>query len=209
MGARHIDSNGGSSAASDGPGSASAPLDSVRLEGLLARVAGGEREALATVYDATAPRVFGLAIGILGDRSRAEMVTEETYLQVWQEAPRFDEERQGAISWILAIAHGRATDRARGALPGSRGRDSRPTASLRGGLRRRDGGAGRASPESGRVRRALERLTPAQRESLELAYLGGLTRSEVARLTRTSDEVATSVIRDGLIRLLDLFDGEE
>ena len=172
-------------------------------------MAAGDDDAFAALYDETASRVFGLALSILRDRAQAETVTEETYRQIRREAARFDAGRTGAIPWILTIAHGNATLRAQLPLSGTRRTGRRLSASTRGRVRACDTEAGELSYEDGRVRRALGRLTPVQRESLELAYLGGHTRSEVADLTRTSDELASSAIRDGLLRLRDLLNGDE
>ncbi len=185
------------------PPSARAP----RLEELLSRAAGGDQEAFAELYDETAPRVFGLALRVLGEPAPAEAVTVETYLHIWRECARFDVDRHTAIAWILAVAHANATARARALPAPRRGIRRLSHSSGRATARARSTGAGEPAREAGRVHRALGRLTPVQRESLEMAYFGGHTRSEVAGLTRTSEDAAASAIRDGLAQLIRLVDG--
>ncbi len=54
-----------------------------------------------------------------------------------------------------------------------------------------------------RVRRALERLSPLQREAVELAWFGGHTYREVAVLLDVAEGTVKTRIRDGMIRLRD------
>lgn len=58
--------------------------------GLMVRVAQGDVGAFTSLYDATAPRIFGLACRILRNRSMAEEVTQEVMLELWSTASRFD-----------------------------------------------------------------------------------------------------------------------
>ena len=178
------------------------------LASLLTRVAAGDEVAFAALYDATASRVFGLALTLLGDGTQAELVTEDTYRQVWREAALRDVGCR-ALPWILAMAHEKATSRARQTLPGSRRRGVSLSASVSG--RGQGGSLGEEQPPSAarRVRQAVERLAPTQREHLALAYFGGHTCPEVAAPTGTSQEAASSSIRDGLLRLRSLMNGEE
>ena len=81
------------------------------LAALLARVARGDMNALATVYDQTVPAVYGLVLRILGDRSAAEEVTADVFVQVWQRAVDYDPRRGPALPWLLLIARSRALDR--------------------------------------------------------------------------------------------------
>jgi len=51
------------------------------------------RQNLAALYGGTASLVHGLALRILSDRSTAEEVIADVYLQVWRQAVRFGTSR--------------------------------------------------------------------------------------------------------------------
>jgi RNA polymerase sigma-70 factor (ECF subfamily) len=56
---------------------------------LLAASARGDRAALARLYDRHAPWLLGLGTRLLGDRTAAEEVLHELFLELWQDARRF------------------------------------------------------------------------------------------------------------------------
>jgi hypothetical protein len=58
----------------------------VSVDGLLARVAHGDAEAFAAIYDQVADAVHGLMRRIVGDQSRAEQLTAEALVEVWRSA---------------------------------------------------------------------------------------------------------------------------
>lgn len=183
-------------------GAASSPSDSADLAALLRRSARGDEAAFAALYDAMAPRVYGLLLRVVRDPAQAEEVTQETFLEIWRMASRFDPSRGSAVAWMLTITHRKGVDRVRSAEAASR-RDAtyhRETPTTEHDVTAE---AATASLEAGRVRQALETLTPTQREAVELAYLGGYTHTEVATMLDLPLGTAKTRIRDGLIRLRD------
>jgi RNA polymerase sigma-70 factor (ECF subfamily) len=172
------------------------------LADLLRRSARGDEAAFAELYDATARRLFGLVLRIVRDHAMSEEVTQEVYLDVWRHCARFDPDRGSAMSWLLTIAHRTAVDRVR-ASEASRRRDDAHAAATHNVDFDTTAESAQASLEAQRVRRALTTLTDAQRSAVELAYLGGYTHSEVARLLDLPLGTAKTRIRDGLIRLRD------
>jgi len=169
---------------------------------LLRRSARGDEAAFAALYDATAPRVYGLVLRVLRDPAQAEEVAQESFLEIWRTATRYDAARGSALSWMLTIAHRRAVDRVRSAEAASR-RDVTYEERNRQVAHDSTAETAHAALEARRVRTALTELTQVQREAVELAYLGGYTHTEVAGILDLPVGTAKTRIRDGLIRLRD------
>ncbi|EMY33431.1 RNA polymerase sigma factor SigK [Arthrobacter crystallopoietes BAB-32] len=171
-------------------------------EDLVRRVALGDEAAFEDLYDAVSPQVFGLIRRVVRDPAQSEEVTQEVFVEVWQQAARFDADRGRAVSWILVIAHRRAVDRIR-ASQASADRD------LRQGIKEFQESYDdvqdivEAKLEGERVLKALESLTQAQQEAIRLAYYGGYTQQEVANLLKVPVGTVKTRIRDGMIRLRD------
>ena len=167
---------------------------------LLLLVAGGDQQAFARLYDMLSPRVFGLILRVLVDRSQSEEVLQEVFLEIWQSAGRFAPNRGQGRSWMLTIAHRRAVDRVRSAQA-STDRD------VRVGFRdigvAYDGVAEEVELriEGQRVSEALSTLPDPQREALTLAYYGGYSQSEIAALVGAPLGTIKTRMRDGLSRL--------
>src|ERR1700722_9815353 len=80
------------------------------LNDLLGRTAEGDQAAFGELYDQCARRVFGLVRRLLKDAAQSEEVTQEIFLEVWQNARRYDPSKGSATTWILTMSHRRAVD---------------------------------------------------------------------------------------------------
>ncbi|MDN4641145.1 sigma-70 family RNA polymerase sigma factor [Agreia sp. PsM10] len=175
-------------------------LDSV--ESLLLRVADGDQRSFAELYDRIAPRVLGLIKRLLIDHAQSEEVAQEVFLEIWRTATRFDPQRGAALSWVLTMAHRRAVDRVR-ASQSSHDRD------IKIGIRDVDREYDQVAEsveiriEHERVKRAMTQLTELQREAISLAYYGGYSHSEVAKILAIPIGTVKTRLRDGMIRLRD------
>src|SRR6201999_1068727 len=83
------------------------------IDGLLARVARGDADALAAVYDQVADPVYGLVRRIIKDEARSGQVTEEILLEVWRTASQFNPSAGSGLAWVIAIAQRHAVRAAR------------------------------------------------------------------------------------------------
>lgn len=169
----------------------------------LAAAGRGDDHAFAALYDDLAPRIYGVVLRILADPHQAEEVTQEVFLHIWQNSDRFDPARGSAFSWAMTMAHRRAVDRVR-ASEAWRRRDDADAALVRQSPEDLTADAAHASLDAQRLRAGLATLSVIQRRALELAYFGGYTHTEVARLLQIPLGTAKTRIRDGLIQLRDV-----
>ncbi|MGW5874959.1 ECF RNA polymerase sigma factor SigK [Nocardiopsis terrae] len=172
------------------------------LEELLLLVARGDERAFGRVYDLISPSVYGLVRRILRDPAQSEEVAQEVMVEVWRSACRYDARRGSPQAWVMTLAHRRAVDRVRSEQANS---DREARAAAAGTERPYDEVAEEATNrlERERVRRCLDTLTELQEQSVRLAFYGGYSYREVAKLLSAPLGTIKTRMRDGLIRLRD------
>ncbi|MFF1326710.1 sigma-70 family RNA polymerase sigma factor [Streptomyces chartreusis] len=172
------------------------------LRELVGRVALGDEEAFASVYDIVVSPVLGVVRAVLRDQAQSEEVAQEVLVEVWRTAPRYRPDRGTAINWILTLAHRRAIDRVR-SVEATAARDHR--AAVMDHMPEYDEVSEQveARIEREQVRRCLRTLTELQRQAVTLAYYRGLTYRQVAEALTLPLGTVKTRLRDGLIRLRD------
>ncbi len=146
---------------------------------LVESLAGRDLSALSTLYDRYGRVAYSLAYRILGEPEGAEDVVQDAFLSAWRGAATFKRERGNARSWLLSIVHHRAVDVLR------RKTAFRPAPLEAAGDRPADSDTAEEAVmnvERRSVRAALLELPEAQRRTIELAYFGGYTQSELSEL---------------------------
>ena len=141
-------------------------------EDLLRQVAQGDSVAFAKLYDRYSPRVFGLALKLVGDRQDAQDVLQEVFLELWRRAPGFDASLGSAPAWILMIARGRSIDHIR-----KRMRQRKRVASVE----PQEPAQPMNTADAEWLARAVPGLSQELREVVVLAYAHGLTREQIAQ----------------------------
>lgn len=171
---------------------------------LLALVRRRQESALGALYDRHGRLIYAIALRITGDRETAEEVVQDVFQNVWQAAGSFQPEIGAFSAWLLGIARHRAIDATRSKRERARAREQTLDADWPIVADTSVPGAVEQRLLSDAIRVALAALPANQRQAIELAYYGGLTRAEIAeRLNQPLGTVKTR-LRLGLLKLRDL-----
>ena len=179
----------------DGNGPASAPYEAARL---IERCASGDRAAFRQLYSAWSGRMHGVALRITRDTGLAADATHDAFVQVWQQAGKFDAARGEAASWLLSLSRYRALDLVR-----RRGREVLGHEAVEEEV---DLSADPLrqlveSSEGGALHRCLELLAADRRQLVMLAFVDGLSHSQLAARFAMPIGTVKSWIRRSLMGL--------
>ena len=157
-------------------------LLAIRVESeadLVQRLQRRDPQALAELYDRYGRLAYSLILRVVRDTGVAEDLVQETFLRVWNRVQGFDAEKGAVGPWLLAVARNRAIDylrsttgRARNTLEVEASEHPALFSNMEKDLLIAD--------KARRVKAAMQKLTPKQREVIELAYFEGLSQTEMA-----------------------------
>jgi RNA polymerase sigma-70 factor, ECF subfamily len=152
-------------------------------EELMPLIGKKDAGAFEVFYDRHGGVAYSLAYRIVGERTAAEDVTQEAFISIWRSGARFDPTRGSVRSWMLSVVRNRAID----ALRSKAGKAPKLTLDDESILDQRP--AEELTEEeairhetAGEVRGAIGRLPGEQSRVIELAYFGGFSQSEIARM---------------------------
>jgi RNA polymerase sigma-70 factor (ECF subfamily) len=175
------------------------------LAELLRRVAAGERGAFRRLYDLQAPRLYAIALRITRQGPLAADAVHDAFLQVWRNAGRFTTARGSPEAWLLSLVRYRALDiaRQRGRerfqevfeLPEQVDEEPDPLERLA------------SSRDAAALHDCLRQLEADRRRLLLLAFVDGLSHSEVAERAGMPLGTVKSWIRRSLQALRLCLDG--
>lgn len=168
-------------------------------DGLLTRVARGDRDALGDLFNSEAGRLIAIARRILRRSELAEEAVQESFIAVWRNAARFDPARGSARAWLTTIVRNRALNMLR---DGSRmdlvSEDE--IADYHDPSGEADVAYG-ALGESDALRHCLGQLEDKKRSSILLAYVVGFSHGEIAAKLDAPVGTVKAWIRRGVISL--------
>jgi RNA polymerase sigma-70 factor (ECF subfamily) len=152
-------------------------------EELMPLVGRKDAEAFEVLYDRHGGAAYSLAYRIVGDRAAAEEVTQEAFISVWRSGARFDATRGSVRSWLLSVVRNRAIDflRSKAGKAPKLDFDDESALEQRPASERTEEEALRRETAV-EVRGAIGNLPGEQAKVIELAYFGGFSHSEIARI---------------------------
>jgi RNA polymerase sigma-70 factor, ECF subfamily len=166
-------------------------------DALLQRCAGGDRAAFRLLYDRWANRLYGIALRITRQPALAADAVQDMFVQVWQQAHRFDPDRGNPEAWMVGMVRYRALDNVRrqareipGYEPEER-EDESPDALAR----------LVSTTEGAALHRCLQELEEDRRRLVVMAFVDGLSHSELAERLSVPLGTVKSWIRRSLISL--------
>jgi RNA polymerase sigma-70 factor, ECF subfamily len=171
---------------------------------LIGRIRRGDTAAMGSVYDRHAPALFAIAVRMLGAEREAEDLLHDVFLEAWQHAREYDQNKGSLYTWLVVRLRSRALDRLGRA-------EARRTRSLEESPEPIDLAVdGSASAVDGiAVRRALARVEGNVRKVLELTYFDGLTAREIAEQMAVPVGTVKSRLARGLSALEALLSTKE
>jgi RNA polymerase sigma-70 factor (ECF subfamily) len=193
-----------SASSASAPPACAPPLPDPRLAAWLEAIVERDERALGALYDATVTRVYGFVRRIVRSEALAQEVVEDTYFQVWRQAPRYDGARGGAMSWLLAMARSRAIDALR-----REARFEHEELADDDGAPGADGGPQMLPADEllalarhhAALHLALQQLGAQPRQLVSLAFFRGLSHEEIAEQMRLPLGTVKSQIRRALLTL--------
>jgi RNA polymerase sigma-70 factor, ECF subfamily len=168
-------------------------------EALLLRIAGGDRDAFALVFDKYAAKVKGYLIRLGAVGSIAEDLAQDAMVSVWRRAASFDPKKAKASTWIFVIARNAWIDRLRRERVelAYRAYVDQPEES---GDESPDDAAVRAQSEE-RIAGALSALSDEQRQVVQLSFFEDRPHSEIAERLDLPLGTVKSRLRLALMKL--------
>ena len=180
--------------------------DAAALMRLIGAVALGDRSAYRSLYDATSPKLFAIALRILREESRAEDVLQDSFVNVWNGAAGYNPSLSAPMTWLVTIVRNRAFDYIRRTDHRAVAFDEELDAVLESDQPSPVELAARGQ-DALALERCMKRLDPGQRQAIAFAYWQGLTHSELAATLRIPIGTVKTWIRRGLEKMRRCLDG--
>jgi RNA polymerase sigma-70 factor (ECF subfamily) len=170
-------------------------------EEVMQLVGEGDPRAFELVYDRHGGAAFSLAYRMVGQRAVAEEIVQEAFLSIWRSRMRYDPTRGSVRTWVLGIVHNRGIDALRRGAVHDRRRETMEGVEERHEAPERTDVEAVRRDEARSVRDALETLPEDQRRTIELAYFGGFSHSQIAELLGEPVGTVKGRMRLGLDKL--------
>jgi RNA polymerase sigma-70 factor (ECF subfamily) len=136
--------------------------------------------------------LYTLSLDIFREPAEAEDAVQETFVQVWNHADRYDPSRASVQGWLSTITRSRSLDRLRAQKNRRTDNDDRGMATLKAELPSIEDTL-MSGEIAERVRQGLVALPEAQQSVVQLLFYEGLTHAEVAARLGALEKLKKSV----------------
>jgi len=174
------------------------------LIALLDRIAQADESALKELYGLTSSKLYGVALRVVANRSWAEDVLQEAYLNIWRVAGAYQASLSPPMAWMGLLVRSRGLDflRRRASDRADHVQElDEVIADTVAGDAPNPMDTAQASEQAWALHQCLSQLEHRQREALSLAYLRDLSHSELALQLRLPLGTVKTWIRRGLEQL--------
>lgn len=165
---------------------------------ILQRIAEGDKAAVQDCLDKYGGLVWSLARRMLPNTDEAEDAVQETFIDIWKNAGRFDEKQASETTFVAMIARRRLIDRVR------KHQRQVNTDSLDDILAEPSNNLHQSMQigvEAKQAAQELNNLRPEQRQVLQLSIYQGLSHQEISNLTGMPVGTVKTHARRGLIQI--------
>lgn len=181
------------------------PLDREAMARLVERVATGDREAFAALFQVYAPKIKGYLLRLGAPPAQAEELAQDVMITVWQKAGQFDSGQASVSTWLYTIARNRRIDVIR--------RERRPEFDPEDPLlvpepEVQPDAALTAADREARLHAAMKDLPEEQARLLRQAFFEAKSHSEIAAVTGLPLGTVKSRLRLAFARLKKALEGE-
>lgn len=166
---------------------------------IIARIYSGDEGAMALLYDRYSHVVYAVAVRVLSDRSAAEDILQDVFMQLWRNPQAFNASRGTLAAWLAVIARNRAIDHLRKRRPEEEAAET--VISVDPDLEN----TAERNRAMEKVRSVLAGMPGDQRAALEMAFFEGLTHVEIAGKTGQPLGTVKTRIRSGLLAVRKAF----
>jgi RNA polymerase sigma-70 factor (ECF subfamily) len=167
---------------------------------LMLRISRRDREAFAELYDRYAEILYGVALRTLDETQEAGEVVHHVFVYVWKNSKLYTSELGKPLSWLLSLTRNRAIEQLKARKGSYRFlHDITPDAVNASNESSVDSALDYT--ESRLIRSSVETVPLEQRQAIELAFLGGMTQTQIAEQLRQPPATIRARIRRGLVKL--------
>jgi RNA polymerase sigma-70 factor (ECF subfamily) len=147
---------------------------------LAKRLKDRDPRAMSDLYDRYGRIAYSLIYRVVRNSGAAEDLVQETFLRVWNRVQSFDQTRGALGPWVLTVARNRAIDYLR-SVDGKMSAGALELDRLETPAKFANFEDSSLSLDRARIlKTAFEKLTPTQKQVIELAYYEGLSQTEMA-----------------------------